>query len=239
MNLASRIQNMIETAIVLKDKRENYNEAKKLQKRLDEIKESEQILSEQVEQLKLFRQVNLDLITVPEKLKLANKSLSKIKERFLKDTKESSLTKGRDWENLKGFIKDISNDVYKQLYNRWKIYVQECYTGKKPQDLRNVLAPTEKNNKVLIKYESEHKEFQHYLRKNLPVDIDDFGKVKEIAASLSEIHTEFDLDVPESVNHFLKSVASNGASLDLLTEEVLKWLKSNNTYSQYKIVGRH
>lgn len=237
MSLISRIDSMKEVAIDLKKKQSSYEEAKLLQQRLSEINTTAIKLNEQIEQLQTFRKVDIDLSYVPDKIKSANNQLSKIRGKFNDEPKAKNLTKGNYWDKLQESINEISKEINEQLTNSWKDYVKESYTGESPINLRRILAPTDENNTNIKNYEKTYNELINCLK--IKPNIDDFSKIKEIVVLLTNINSDFDFDVPKSVNLFLKSVAENGASLDLLTEEVREWLINNNTDSQYKIVGRH
>jgi hypothetical protein len=95
---------------------------------------------------------------------------------------------------------------------------------------------TESNKKALIEYSQLHGEFK-ILQREFPADTADINRVKMCAEKLKMVAEKFDFDVPEDVKIFLAAVARGGATLDLLTNEVGKWLNQNQSEMNYRIVG--
>ncbi|MGL6426161.1 hypothetical protein [Aeromonas hydrophila] len=71
--------------------------------------------------------------------------------------------------------------------------------------------------------------------RRLPKTTDEFEAVVELHEQLCEQRELLKLDLPEEVNLFLRAVAGQGATLDLLTPNVLTWLANEDDPTRYRI----
>ncbi|ATM88535.1 Uncharacterised protein [Yersinia thracica] len=69
----------------------------------------------------------------------------------------------------------------------------------------------------------------------LPKSAEEFEAVLTLHEQLCQVRETLKLNVPEDVNLFLKAVAGQGATLDMLTENVLCWLAKEDDPSRYRI----
>lgn len=96
----------------------------------------------------------------------------------------------------------------------------------------------------LVHLDEERKKQQHYsdlvadftIRSlGLPKTAEEFAAVTDLHEQLCQQRESLRLDVPEEVNMFLKAVAGQGATLDMLTPDVLNWLANEDDKSRYRI----
>ncbi|EPA2276178.1 hypothetical protein ACQ1GZ_000720 [Escherichia coli] len=96
----------------------------------------------------------------------------------------------------------------------------------------------------LAHQEGQRKVQQHYIdlvekftcsSRGLPKTIEEFETVRDLHEKLCQQRGALKLDVPEEVNHFLKAVAGQGATLDMLTPNVLSWLTEEDDPTRYRI----
>lgn len=71
--------------------------------------------------------------------------------------------------------------------------------------------------------------------RGLPKTTEEFEAVITRHEQLLQQREALKLDVPEEVNLFLKAVAGQGATLDMLTEKVLTWLANEDDPTRYRI----
>jgi hypothetical protein len=160
--------------------------------------------------------------------------LKRIIERFKEKPETPSLVKGKDWKNLGDIAPQINEGINADTLVSWQSHVDAKFNGETPEQLRTILAPTDNNQDNLEQYEEKFTAFRT-IRARLPEDGKEIKQLYALATQLTKLSKKFQRDVPKSVNAFLNGVASGGAKLSLLTEEVVKWLKKNNSYDNYRI----
>jgi hypothetical protein len=173
----------------------------------------------------------------PPSLETARKRAATLFERFTSERKAATLKKGTGWANLLKEIKGASTDLSASVIKSWKGYWQNVFTGESPAVVRGRIAFTPANRATFKAYEELHQAFRAEFEK-LPADKAAIDRVQALAVKLTETATGFDFDVPAEVKRFLEAIQSGGAKLDLLTDEVLKWLKENNAFDNYRVVPR-
>jgi len=96
----------------------------------------------------------------------------------------------------------------------------------------------------LAHQEGQRKVQQHYINlvaqftnssRGLPKTAEEFEAVIALHEQLFQQREALKLDVPEEVNLFLKAVAGQGATLDMLTPNVLSWLANEDDPTRYRI----
>ena len=237
MNLLERIDALKVQVQELKTAQLNVGESQRLQTRLEEVDLVAIPLAQQVTLLNIFRTEGIDLSGASDTVEKAVKRIQTIQERFKAESKAASLTKGQDWTLMKKYTSEVTASVKTNLTDNWNRFVESSYSGEKPQNLQRSLAQTESNESALSRYRVEYDNLNLLARK-LPESSINFENVRSTASKLKDIYKEFDFNVPEIVKEFLKAVGSGGADLDLLTDEVSKWLHSNGTINRYQIVAR-
>jgi hypothetical protein len=112
------------------------------------------------------------------------------------------------------------------------------FAGEAPATIRDRLARTQDNEDAFERYRGLHQRLQA-LFQQLPQDAAAIDQVTEVAKELEATAQGFDFDVPQAVKAFLEAVQSvAGAPLDLLTPEVVNWLKANNSLDTYRISAK-
>lgn len=236
MNLVERMDTLKNRVEKLKSSQSGVNEAKLLQIRLKEIKDISVLLNHQAVRLRIFRKEGSELSEVPSNMDEANKRLSKVRERFTKNRKAENLTKGKDWEIMRNAVQETAATIKGDLSNSWRSFVIQAYSGENPNNIKNILAPTDSNNSALVRYRNGYEKLNE-LARNVPDSKDNFEDVRSQGIQLKAIYKEFDFDVPVEVKVFLDAVGSGGAGLELLTDKVHDWLSDNDTEVHYKIVA--
>lgn len=236
MNLIERTRDLIERTSNLADLDEKLDESKKLHALESDADSLSKSLGEQVRLSRLLNDQGIECDS-PISVEKALDIVSKLKERFNAEKRADQLTRGKDWTLFKGLVEKVSAEAAHTNKTEWVRFVEMAYTGEKPKDVEVSLALTPENSRNLPLFSRAYSEFQKYTRK-LPNERSDFDDVRDTARKLREIYQQFDFSVSESVKLFLKAVGEGGASLDLLTEEVIEWLRESNSKSRYRIVAR-
>lgn len=237
MSLIKRVSALKNNVELLKTAQDDFSETRLLQSRLDEITGTSASLSEQVERLRVFRKDGIELSVTPSSAEDAGRRLTKIQERFTKEHKAESLTKGKDWELTRKAVRETVNTINDDLLKGWEMFVSNAYSGDNPRDLNKNLAPIDSNKSAFARYKHAYEELE-FLGKNIPDNKQAFDDVNNIATQLKAIHNEFNFDVSDAVKEFLTAVGDEGASLELFSDEVRNWLLDNDTFARYVIVTK-
>lgn len=178
-------------------------------------------------------------IEVPEPLVLrtVRKRATTLLEKFTAQQTAATLKKGAVWANLLKEIQGACADVSAAVVDSWKGYGQSVFTGEAPALIKSRIAFTPANDAGFKTYEQLYQAFQAEFTKP-PADHAIIEHVRVMAARLTETANEFDYNVPAEVKRFLEAIQNKGANLDLLTEVVLTWLKTNDAFENYRIVPR-
>lgn len=161
-------------------------------------------------------------------------TVRRVLERFNENPRSTTLRNGTRWTGLTGKLESLKAKLVEGQANDWKQFVSDNYFGGLPPAQREakLILAIPGNKEALERYKRLYQEFIKY-RTNIPKDDDEFIHLGEISTQLSEIKFEEE-NIPDDVRKFFEAT-STGASLDLLTVEVIDWLRSNNLLSRYVV----
>lgn len=236
MTLIARIRTICERAENQRSIEEKRAEVDRLQPLLSDARRLSDDLDREVTQLRLLRDQGIHIKT-SDKADAARNTLGRLRERFTKETRAENLTRGSDWTLLKRQVQATCEDLASAHQAEWCQFVETAYSGDTPINLRGSLAGTERNLTNLERYGKVYAELNQYARSR-PSGRADFERIRDLARQLTEIHQDFDFNVPEAVKLFLQAVAGGGAHLDLLTTEVRDWLRQQSMSDHYRIVAK-
>ena len=222
----------------LKSMQETAAESAALSKRLAEVRELEENVRTSLNKIRLLKenQIPFDK-TVIDQVDPTT-PLRRIIERFDERPEAASLSKGRDWTALQEKAGDWGKTLGLEASRSWKNFLNSLSQGQSPDGLKAKLAQTDANKRTLAAFSPIYNELQS-LKNEFPNDRAVVTKALTLSEQLKEISEAFDYDVPEDVRVFLAAIHKGGASLELLTEEVLSWLGEQRSADQYQIVGKH
>jgi len=155
--------------------------------------------------------------------------------RFSEETNSKTLTKGRRWSLLIRKLEGLVTQVKDMQTKDWsKFFKDNFFGGVSPDQRRAVLPPTPENAKLLEQYSKLFQQYINY-RSKIPQDACEFETLRSLSRQLAQI--KFQEDVPINVRKFFEATSA-GASLDLLTNEVIDWLRKNNLLGSYVVRAR-
>jgi len=162
--------------------------------------------------------------------------VSKMRILFSENPQSTTLISGTNWPQLKKNIKATRSQIESCIHVGWDDFSKGFLVGLKPEMLEGAIVPTEENLKLLAQYKETYRSLSQLSRQKASTEtirtLKEMGKLKlDIAKQLE------DFKAPESVKLFLRAISGNGASLELLTEDVVAWLKEQDHFEKYKIVG--
>lgn len=233
LELSKEINSQIDK---IKNLSSNRDETKDLRTIKDILEGLDVNIKEIKNSFNLFRNNGIT-ITFPKSIKTIKSNLQKIKNNFQNEPNSKSIKKGNYYqkfiEELEEYLK-INNEYLK---NKWSWFCEKSYSGDAPEKIDDNIVKivnTDNNKNLLTQYRMKYSQYNELRR--LSPSSDSFKKVQEIGIELAEIYSKFDQDAPEDVKKFLSSVTSGGASINLLTEQVINWLKEKDLLNDYKIV---
>ncbi len=170
-----------------------------------------------------------------QKVKEVTKALLKIRGRFAKNPNRQALVADDDWPILSKGLKALTPSIEFSCKKSWKNYSDGLFA--KTLIVESQVVKTEHNTAQLEAYRVSQRKL-----KFLATDWENIESVRsfkvegEKLVALAKELSEF--QAPEDVKRFLDAISSKGsASLDLLTENVISWLKEQKIYTNYKIIG--
>lgn len=211
-------------------------ETQALESLLKEFAASALRINQLVGRAKLLHGEGVCLSPIPE-VAQAIKALSNVATRFHEVPKSTTLRQGQRWTSLIERLEGLETNVGSVQAKDWSAFFNShLFGGARPEQVRALLAPTPENEKALKIYAELFHKFVRY-RSQLPKDAEEFKVLRACSDQLGTI--KFQEKVPEDVRQFFEATASNtGASLDLLTSEVIEWLRDNDLLGSYTVRAR-
>ena len=127
-------------------------------------------------------------------------------------------------------LTSLATDVDENLTDAWSTWTGEKNSSGINEDTLEVLFGA--GIKGVKELKKKHKEIQD-LSQTLPQDTRTPEKVKDLGKSVREAWDK--LDAPSEVVSFLREAYGDGASLNLLSDEVKKWLEENGLIHNVKV----
>jgi hypothetical protein len=170
-----------------------------------------------------------------QKVQEVAEALRRIRERFTINPSRQALVADNDWPTITSGVKELTSSIKDCCRHGWSNFTDDFFA--KASIVENMVVKTDSNVARLQEYKKLLREMQFLVN-----DWDSNDSVRtfkskgkrlsELAKGLNEFHA------PDDVKKFLEAVSTNGgAPLELLTKEVVVWLKEQNMFSKYKIIG--
>jgi len=156
----------------------------------------------------------------------------KLAAKFIETPESKSVFEGKKWVNFHEKITlDIMNAA-KSLNNDWAKYFTSLFGGMPPEQRRSTIITKIPENKAAIdNYTKLYNELMRF-KTSIPEADEDFIAIKNLVKNISEI--KFQENIPENVKKFFEQT-NIGASLEYLTEDVMKWLRENDLLSSFVV----
>ncbi len=161
--------------------------------------------------------------------------IQKLREALKNDPQ--SITKGRDLAYMKSAFEKFTDEASKATELTWDQYLPRA----RPKVDANQVAQAEqqeafKTKAVQLKARVKHAEQSS---KRAPSTETEFVELEAVWQDIRRLLEALPAVTNDpKVRDFLEAAnSSKGASLDMLTEEVIVWLKENKTHDKYRIVN--
>ena len=212
-------------------------EASNLERLRQDLNKRVEKLEPQLEKQALLQAENI-AVPLPAGLVKAARRAGGLLEKFEAEPTAANLKKGQTWRVLLVELDGAVGDLSQAVLGAWRRSHEAFFAGDAPATLRGRLARTGENDQALERYRTLHQALDAAFMA-APADQAAIEQVKRLAKQLEVVSQAFNFDVPEPVKAFLEAVQSvAGAPLDLLTPEVVRWLKANNSFDAYRISAK-
>jgi hypothetical protein len=171
-------------------------------------------------------------LSLPSETPIVIETVNNVATRFFESPKSTTLRQGRRWTGLINKLEGLATQVQDTQTKDWQTFFENnLFGGVSPEQRLATLALTPENKKALGHYTELFQKFIKY-RAQIPKDADEFKDLRALSKQLEQI--KFQENVPIDVRKFFEAT-SKGASLDLLTNEVINWLRNNNLLCNYVV----
>ena len=135
---------------------------------------------------------------------------------------------------------DSSNQSLKETARElWRQFVESLGHIDSPTVLEGRMLKTPSNDAILANYKVHHAKFQSALRVELPTTPSAREDLTSVVAKLRELRDQLKGNAPDVVRVFLKAIENGGAALELLTPDVLLWIRENDDSNRFVIKPRN
>ena len=221
----------------LQDLSSKVEEASNLERLRQDLNRRVEKLEPQLHKQALLQAHDIAVSLPPGAVKAARRA-DGLLERFKSEPTAATLKKGQTWQRLLDELDGATSDFSQAVFAAWRRSREGFFAGDTPARLRGRLARTAENDRALEQYRTLHQALDAAFT-DAPTDSTTIDQVKRLAKQLEAAAHAFNFDVPDAVKAFLEAVQSvAGAPLDLLTPEVVDWLKTNHSLDAYRISAK-
>ncbi len=217
----------------------SIKEADELSKKKSELRALAAKVRALAERRDMLRQGGVPLSPPPD-VEKARQSCSMILTRFTESPKAVTLVDKQRWTKLTESLAEF-NTVEETLQKQdWKGYYGTRLFGGVPPEQREqtILMTLPENQEALALYKGLYKRLSLY-RTAVPSTAAELEEAQESSRQLSGIRFVENSDVPSAVREFFNATSSGGgANLELLTTEVVDWLRSNGMLNHFAVRAR-
>ncbi len=148
------------------------------------------------------------------------------------------LSKDSLWTKLTKAAGSANTLLRDAAKTQWQQFVESLGHVDTPQVLEGRMLKTPANEVLLGTYKNHYLMYQAAVRAELPISSTTRTDLANTVGTLQGLSEQLQGTAPDSVRKFLKAVGSGGADLELLTSEVMEWLRENDTPSRFVIKSR-
>lgn len=217
----------------------SVEEAEALSRKKSELRALAEKVTTLAERRGLLKRGGVPLSEPPE-VERVRQSCSMLHTRFTESPKAATLVDKQRWTKLTESLANF-NAVEDDLQKRdWKGYYATKLFGGVPPEQREqtILMTLRDNQEALASYKRFYKQLSQY-RAVLPCTGKELEEAQDSSRQLSEIRFVENTDVPSAVREFFYATSStSGANLELLTTEVVDWLRSNGMLNNFAVRAR-
>lgn len=218
----------------------SVEEADALSRKKSELRALAEKVKALAERRCMLRQGGVPLSQPPD-VEKSRQSCRMLLNRFTESPKAATLVDKQRWIKLTESLTEF-NAVEDTLQRQdWKGYYGTTLFGGVPPEQREqtILMTLPENRDALALYKGLYKRLSLY-RTVVPTTAAELEEAQESSRQLSGIRFVENSDVPSAVREFFNATSSGGgANLELLTTEVVNWLRSNGMLNHFAVRARY
>ncbi|NIF85483.1 hypothetical protein F3J24_18445 [Comamonas sp. Tr-654] len=139
------------------------------------------------------------------------------------------------WTRLTNAAESANERVREAARSQWRQFVADLGHVDSPSVLEGRMLKTPANEALLARYKQQHARFQAVVRSDLPTSAATQDEIANAVAVLKDLREQLKGTAPDTVRLFLKAAETGGAALELLTPEVMEWLRANDDPARFVI----
>jgi hypothetical protein len=139
------------------------------------------------------------------------------------------------WTRLTNAAESANELVQEAARARWRQFIEHLGHVDSPSVIEGRMLKTPANEDLLATYKQQYARYQAAVRSDLPSSA---ATQEELANAVAELHglrEQLKGTAPDAVRLFLKAIETSGAALELLTPEVMEWLRANDDPARFVI----
>ena len=216
---------------------ESVEEAEALSNKKDELNKIVSKLGALLRIRHILREGGVPLSPAPDTAQV-KKLCSMMLSRFNESPKATTLVDKQRWSNLSEKLREFNYSEETIQKQDWKSYYSNrLFAGVPPeQRQQTILKSLPENKEKLVRYAQLYGRLIEY-RNAVPSQTETLQEVQKWSNELSQIRFVEHNDVPVSVREFFNAT-SIGANLDLLTADVIAWLRANDMLDKFCVRAR-
>lgn len=143
------------------------------------------------------------------------------------------------WTRLNNAAESANQRLREAAREQWRQFVESLGHIDSSTVLEGRMLKTPSNEAILTKYREHYAKYQSAVRVELPTSASARLDLTSTVASLQELREQLKGSAPEAVRVFLKAIENGGASLELLTPEVIEWISENDDLKRFVVKPRN
>ncbi len=218
----------------------NVEEAAELSKKKGELRDLVDKVANLADRRCWLKLGGVSLSDTPDDLEKVKQSCRMLSSRFMESPNSSTLVDRQRWKNFTDAVSRFQTVEETQQKQDWKIYFDtKLFGGVTPQQReQTILMSLPENQKALAQYTNLYRRLTAF-RNKPPSTVEELKDLQKCSEELSQIQFIENNDVPSAVREFFRATSSGtGANLDLLTSEVIAWLRSNGMLNNFAVKAR-
>lgn len=142
------------------------------------------------------------------------------------------------WTRLTNAAESANERVRGAAREQWRHFIESLGHVDPPSVLEGRMLKTPANEALLGSYKQQYAKYQIAVRADLPTDAVTQEELVAVVAALQVLREQLRGTAPDAVRVFLKAVENGGAALELITPDVMEWLRGNDDPTRFVVTDR-
>lgn len=142
------------------------------------------------------------------------------------------------WTRLTTAAESNNERVRGSARDKWRQFVDSLPYVESPSVLEGRMLKTPTNEALLGAYKQQYTKYQVAVRTDLPASASTQEELAAAVGVLQDLREQLKGTAPDAVRLFLKAIENGGAALELVTPEVIDWLRANDDPNRFVVNRR-